>query len=165
MDAMDIELSAEGGSGEAFFWMTGSCDGNEIGEGTSLSIPRPDETTEYYGHWRNGCGESSCEKVTVYVSQQYDVYAPGAFSPNNDGLNDEFTLISPTDLYEYRLQVFDRWGQMLFESTNLYEGWNGTSNGKVCPPGTYVWKASYRLRREGTGSDSRSKSGTVVLVR
>jgi gliding motility-associated-like protein len=165
MDAVEIELTAEGGSGKQFLWMTGSCGGDEIGEGTSLSIDRPEETTHYYGLWQNECGHSSCEKVTVFVSQEYDVYAPGAFSPNNDGLNDEFTLISPTDLSEYRLQVFDRWGQMLFESTNLSEGWDGTSHGKVSPPGTYVWKAAYRLRREGTGSDSRSKSGTVVLVR
>jgi gliding motility-associated-like protein len=164
MDQVEIELFAEGGSGDELVWMENSCEGDVLGEGSPFSIPRPTETTDYFARWQNGCGPSDCQKVTVVVSQEYDIYAPDAFTPNGDGLNDRFFLVSPADLYEFRLQVFDRWGQLLFESNDVFQGWDGRINGTLSPPGVYAWKASYRLRREGPGSESRSKSGTVVLV-
>ncbi len=164
MDNVEIELSAEGGAGDQLVWLIGDCDGEIIGDGNPLTVAMPEVTTDYFARWENGCGSSACQKVTVVVSQEYDVYAPSAFSPNGDGLNDRFELVSPTDLFEFRLQIFSRWGQILFESNNLYEGWDGSSNGNLSPPGVYIWKANYRLRREGQGSDNRIKTGTVVLV-
>jgi gliding motility-associated-like protein len=164
MENIEVELSADGGQGDQLVWFAESCEGDIIGDGNPLSIPRPETTTEYFARWENGCGPTSCQKVTVFISHEYDVYTPNAFSPNNDGLNDKFELISPTDLVEFYLQVYDRWGQLLYETSDLYDGWDGTKNGKLSPPGTYVWKASYRLRKEGPGSDSRTKSGIVVLL-
>ncbi|NOX85615.1 MAG: T9SS type B sorting domain-containing protein [Chlorobi bacterium] len=160
-----ITLSAEGGSGDALIWTAGSCAGEEIGRDSIIQIERPYETKTYYARWVNPCGESECREVTVIVAGEYDIYAPNAFSPNADGLNDEFNMVSPAPLAYYKLQIFDRWGKQLFETEDQNRGWDGGVNGKQCPVGIYVWKVTYRLAKEGPASGQRVKSGTVMLMR
>jgi gliding motility-associated-like protein len=60
-------LSYTGGSGTTFRWMTGSCGGTSVGTGNNLSVS-PATTTTYYGRWENGCGNSTCQSVTVTVN-------------------------------------------------------------------------------------------------
>jgi len=164
LDQVDIKLWADGGSGDQLQWLTESCEGEIIGEGNPLIVNRPEQTTTYFARWVNGCGFSTCQNVSVIVEGEFDIYAPNAFSPNGDGLNDEFTLVSPADLPYFRLQVFDRWGKQIFESEDLFQGWDGTYKGKNSPVGTYVWKAVYRLRHEGPGSEEKVQTGTVVII-
>ncbi len=165
LDQIDIKLWADGGSGDQLQWLTENCEGEIIGEGNPLIVNRPEQTTTYFVRWVNGCGFSTCQNVSVIVEGEFDIYAPSAFSPNGDGLNDEFTLVSPADLPYFRLQVFDRWGKQIFESEDIFQGWDGTYKGKNSPVGTYVWKAVYRLQREGPGSEEKVQTGTVVIIR
>lgn len=164
LDQVDIILSSDGGSGDSLIWTTVSCTGEEAGRGSPLKINRPDETTTYFAKWENLCGESACREVRVVVAGEFDIYAPNAFSPNGDGLNDEFNIVSPATLGSFRLQVFNRWGQQIFETTDQNRGWDGKSKGKLSPVGVYVWKVSYQLTKEGPGSSHQTKSGTVMLV-
>ncbi|MCB0693900.1 MAG: gliding motility-associated C-terminal domain-containing protein [Lewinellaceae bacterium] len=85
-----------------------------------------------------GCGDTLTRELIV----QWDIrlYLPTAFSPNRDGINDIFqpSVIGPIDTY--RLQVFDRWGGLLFESTDPQVGWNGEGRGgRILEPGVYTW--------------------------
>ncbi|HDO27106.1 MAG TPA: gliding motility-associated C-terminal domain-containing protein [Bacteroidetes bacterium] len=163
-DQVDIILSTEGGSGDNLIWTTGSCSGEETGRGTPLKIIRPDETTTYFAKWKNLCGESECREVTVVVAGEFDIYVPNAFSPDGDGLNDEFNMVSPAMLYSYRLEIFNRWGQQIFETSDQNRGWDGTYKGKKSPAGVYVWKITFQLTKEGSGSGPQRKSGTVMMV-
>ena len=165
LDEVDILLTAEGGSGDLVIWSGEDCDGDYVGEGNPLEIFRPEETTTYYAKWETVCGMSDCKEVQIVITQEFDVYAPNAFSPNDDGLNDSFQLVSANDLHSFRMLIFDRWGQQVFESSDVFEGWDGTINGSPAGRGTYVWKATYQFRREGSGSESIVQSGTVNLVR
>jgi len=160
-----VTLSAEGGSGDELIWTTGNCDGDKIGNDSILQMERPYETETYFAKWANTCGVSNCMDVTVVVAGEYDLYAPNAFSPNNDGLNDEFTLVSPAPLALYHLLIFDRWGKQIYESFDQYQGWNGTYKGSGAPVGVYAWKVTYQLAKTGPGSEKKIKSGTVMLVR
>ena len=160
-----ITLSAEDGLGDELIWTTESCTGKEIGKGSPLEIERPYETTTYFVRWVNPCGESECREVTVIVAGEYDIYAPNAFSPNADGLNDEFNIVSPAPLASYHLLIFDRWGKQIFESYDQNQGWDGKYKGSDSPIGVYAWKMTYQLAKEGPDSKKKTKSGTVMLVR
>ena len=164
-EKVSITLTVEGGSGDEVIWTSIGCDGDFVGDGNPLEILRPGETTTYFAKWENSCGQSKCNNVLIVIDQQYQIYAPTAFTPDGDGMNDEFKLISPTDLFSFKLIIFNRWGQQVFESNDLYHGWDGTYKGAEPQVGTFVWKATYQLRREGIGSEANVQTGSVSLVR
>jgi len=114
----------------------------------------------------NGCpGEST---YTLIVSESQDnLFIPNVFSPNGDGINDFFTLFAaPGSGQIASLQIFDRWGNMLFERQNLTvnnegQGWDGRSNGEPLPPGVYVYSFAFV---DPQGEVSYYK-GSVTLIR
>ncbi len=110
---------------------------------------------------------SAAASVRVRVELSRDVYLPNAFSPNGDGVNDFFLvgLKNPATIVEH-LQVFDRWGNLLFESRGFpvsdpNHGWNGTEAGKGLRPGVYVYTLQLRFIDGGTAR----YSGDVNLLR
>ncbi len=79
---------------------------------------------------------------TVSSITDFDFNMPNAFTPNEDGLNDVFY----PNLYcveNYSLTIVDRWGEEIFKSTDLNEGWDGTFNNQLCQIGLYAWKIKY----------------------
>lgn len=70
-------------------------------------------------------------------------YIPNAFSPNQDGLNDMFKLQGVAYTMRFRMQIFNRWGEMLFETTDLNQAWDGTFNNVEVPPGVYMYKINF----------------------
>ncbi|HQV61183.1 MAG TPA: gliding motility-associated C-terminal domain-containing protein, partial [Chitinophagaceae bacterium] len=106
-----------------------------------------------------GCRGEGYVKVRVYKGP--DIYVPTGFSPNNDGKNDKFTPF-PVGMKSYNyFRVFNRWGQMVFSTTKLNDGWDGRLGGQEQPSGVYVWMI------EGLTKDNRviTKKGTVMLIR
>ena len=87
-----------------------------------------------------GCSDTLCRKIAVDVTWTF--YLPNTFTPNQDALNDVL-LAKATNITDFKFEVFDRWGELIFTSDNLYHGWNGFHRGKESPVGTYVWKASF----------------------
>ena len=93
------------------------------------------------------------------------MYIPNAFTPNGDGLNDVFGVIPRLDyVNQYRISIFNRWGQLLFESSDLNQGWDGTYQGEACPAGAYVYRIVYNDFGMGT-QETKVMEGTVMLVR
>lgn len=93
------------------------------------------------------------------------VYVPEAFSPNGDGVNDEFAWFS-TEAVESRMTVYDRWGAVVYAADNAtaFNHWDGTVRGAPCPPGSYAWALAYRPQRLGD-APWFVRRGVVVLVR
>ena len=98
---------------------------------------------------------------TVSVEKPYALYAPNAFSPDSDGIND-FFKISGQGILDFQIEIYNRWGQMVYKSDDLSKGWNGTFNGENLPTGTYVYKI--KNIKNGNGEEL-VKTGTVALVR
>lgn len=91
------------------------------------------------------------------------VFVPNTFTPNNDDLNDRlYVRGAGLKALEY-FRVFDRWGQMVFETKNISEGWDGSLNGtdRVCELGVYV----YMMKGICSSNETMEKSGNVTLVR
>ena len=108
-------------------------------------IARPLETITYKVVARNEiCADSAF--VTVEVDNTRRVYAPTAFSPNRDGINDDFFIQSPDFGIIKRFEVYNRWGAVVYSATNLpleskEARWDGTLNGERLRPNTYAWVA------------------------
>lgn len=75
------------------------------------------------------------------------IFLPNAFTPNGDGLNNEFFISNPYALEQLEVfEIFDSWGSKMFTTKDKFEKWDGTFNGTPVNPGVYVWKARYRCR-------------------
>lgn len=72
----------------------------------------------------------------------YEIQVPNVFTPNGDGLNDYFYVIA-RNIDSYELKIFNRWGSLLYSSTELSDKWNGKHNGKKCASGVYFYTVEY----------------------
>jgi gliding motility-associated-like protein len=89
------------------------------------------------------------------------IYVPNAFTPNGDGRNDKFRFI-PVGMKEiYYFRIFNRYGQLMYQSKTMQPGWDGTVNGKPAPAGSYVWMVSGK----DFSDQLNTQKGTVVLIR
>ncbi len=92
---------------------------------------------------------------------------PNAFSPNNDGVNDEFIMRqnSTCQISNFNMLIYDRWGTVVFEIANPNEGWNGWSKGTSLPMGTYVWWIQFDLNGADDSIEPKTYKGNVTLIR
>jgi|GEM_PF-3387698 len=86
----------------------------------------------------NGCRYTD----SIYIHVEGSLYVPNTFTPNSDGMNDIFRAYG-RGIQSFSLHIFDRWGEQIFRSDNLLNGWDGTYREKICQLGVYVWKISY----------------------
>jgi len=85
-----------------------------------------------------GCTDSILKYVNIV--SDIVVYAPNAFTPDDDEFNQTwFMHISGIDIYDFDLFIYNRWGEVVWESHDPSVGWNGTYNGKIVQDGTYTW--------------------------
>lgn len=96
----------------------------------------------------NGCEASL--NAFIIVSESIDIYAPNAFSPNNDGINDHFTLYSNDIVTIDELNIYDRWGAKMFTTKDIPAseprlGWNGEFKGELLNPAVFVYTAIVTL--------------------
>jgi gliding motility-associated-like protein len=151
-------LSATGGR---FFRWT---DQRGVLVGTEPKVTvKPTTTTVYTVESWNvaGCGTRVSLTVLVDTSGSRDAYpVPTAFTPNGDGLNDCFHVRFWGTVSQFRMDVFNRWGELVFSTTDIQKCWDGTSRGKTQPTGNFPFLIS------GTGlcGDIR-RMGIVTLVR
>lgn len=110
-----------------------------------------------------GCTDTAFYKVVVFEDTW--VYIPNGFTPNEDGVNDIFRpVLKNVVVDDYKLLIFNRWGQKVFETNDVDGGWNGSVSGGdyYGEPGTYAYRIHIRARETG---EAREWNGTVVLVR
>ena len=103
----------------------------------------PDEAGSYtiVLYATNGiCIDSA--KTTIEVKDELTWYVPNSFTPDGDEYNNVFTPVfnDAFDKQSYTMLIFDRWGEILFETHDTSFGWDGTYNGQLCKEGTYTWK-------------------------
>ena len=139
----------------SYSWYEGS---SFISNEQSITVV-PSQTTTYRATMTLCLGEQFDTTVTVVVLPRI----PNGFTPNGDGVNDEFRIVGlPVEnITKYNLQIFNRWGQVVFTSTNILESWDGKMNGQQCPEGIYCWAIYYEDNKKAKVSNK----GTVMLVR
>ncbi len=125
---------------------------------TLLTI-QPDETQNYTCTVAtvNGCTTNCQYEVKV----QSGLLLPTGFTPNGDGVNDVFHILNTNITLNY-FAVYNRWGQKLFETKNVEDGWDGIYEDIAQPIDTYVWQADYVITKTGK---RKTAKGNVTLVR
>jgi len=151
----EIQVDAQGGwGGYSYSWRhTGSTD-------VALYNLNP---SIYYSSVidARGCQVDS----TLPLRQLYccDCYFPNAFTPNGDENNDRFRAISPaTDIKEYNLSIYNRWGTRVFMTNQITGAWDGTLQGEPAPTGTYFYKCKMKCINS---SDDVFLTGDIILIR
>ena len=101
---------------------------------------------------------TSMSNETVVIPTMY-IYVPNSFTPNSDGLNDTFG-VSGEAIKTFNMQIYNRWGDLIFESSNASNKWDGTFKGNKVPEGIYV----YKISASGLSGKNIKKDGTVTLI-
>ena len=150
--ALGQVITLNAGAGQTFSW---SPDGSSA---STLSVTTPGT---YSVTVTDAAGCTATQSITLTERCESLLLLPNAFSPNGDGANDVFKpLVQFVQTYE--MWVYDRWGNQLFHSTNVTEGWDGTTTfSKPAEIGVYVWMVNYTDESE----QAFSMKGNVTVVR
>ena len=145
---------------EIFFW--------EFGDGGTSNLENPEYQYTEEGSYliklkvvsENKCVDSLSMTSEVIVLPAGEVNLPTAFTPNGDGKNDMFMPISKS-VKTFKMDIFNRWGELVFHTEDINNGWTGIFNGKVSMQDVYVWKA------EGTylNGEPFDIGGSITLLK
>jgi gliding motility-associated-like protein len=106
-----------------------------------------------------------CDSISKTIFTNGDVYIsiPNCFTPDGDGLNDVFKVVSASEVKDFSLYIYNRWGQLVFESKNINVGWDGKFLGSDAPQGVYNWTLTYQSVKN-TKIINR-KAGQITVLR
>ena len=122
-------------------------------------VASPVETTRYTARIQlNNC--SASDQFTVVVLQDALVHLPNAFTPNGDGRNDYFGPAGKVPA-DYEMQIFNRYGEMIFRTNAMNKQWDGRLNGTAQPTNVYVYTVKYKNMQ----NQQVQRKGTVTLIR
>ena len=124
-------------------------------------IATPQDDIRYIVTATNDAGCSDRDTVFIDVKLADSIYVPNGFTPNSDGLNDDFKPLLGVRFKLESFAIFNRWGQQVFFTREKGVGWNGKLSGIEQASGVYVW---YVTAKDRDGSIVKHK-GTVVLIR
>jgi gliding motility-associated-like protein len=151
------QVMLDPGSGFAtYLWQDGSTAQNQLAYEEGI-------------YWVQVIDNNNCRAVDTVqlVPCNIEMLIPNAFTPNGDGLNDTFKpIISGWEPSSYLMQIYTKWGQLIFETNNYTEGWDGTANGVLVMPNTFVYVISYEAPSYVTRTALKSPViGDVTVVR
>lgn len=102
------------------------------------------------------------DTITInYEDCNKPIWIPNSFTPNGDGLNDIFKIETLTEIEDYTMLIFNRWGQQIFESKDINQGWDGKYKNKIVPLGVYTYRIEVTEKASG---ENRVYSGKVTVV-
>jgi large repetitive protein len=152
----DSLIVIDAGSGyTSYAWVSG--------EITQTILPQTSGTYSVTVVDASGCNVSDSLNVAFKVCQEpedYTVFVPNAFTPNNDGNNDRFQFYLDEVVFA-EIQIYNRWGEKVFETNNANEYWDGTYKGQRCSQGVYL----YDIKLVGNNGISDKYKGSVTLLR
>lgn len=105
-----------------------------------------------------GCNSKVCQSIKIPV--RFFLELPSSFTPNSDGINDVF-LARGSGVQDFRMKIYNRWGQVVFQSNNIANGWNGYYNGNMLPIETLVYVVSATF----TNGQKIHRRGDVTVIR
>ncbi|RYE13938.1 MAG: T9SS type B sorting domain-containing protein, partial [Sphingobacteriales bacterium] len=145
-----IQLLAAVTGAATYLWSNGSTASN-----IEISMP-----ATYWVQVKNaaGCMASDTLKATW---GDCDIYIPSAFTPNGDGINENFGLVTGISSTIFTFYIYNRYGELVFTTTDAFKKWDGKVKGKPSPNGIYVWMMTYKNKAGFIQTDK----GTVNLIR
>ena len=147
-DVPTTNITNESIDGDTFVWNMGDTPINFMGfePGTYTYSPNVADTfwVSLLALTDEGCTDS-IQGFVAFFNDPF-LYAPNSFTPDENIVNDYWFPVFSSSEYvkRYNLDIYNRWGQLVFETTEIDQGWDGTFQGKPVPDGTYTWKINFR---------------------
>lgn len=135
-----------------YTWQNGAVGGNFTATTTGL----------YRIIAQNGCGRDTADMNIVFDACPCTLLLPNAFTPNGDGINDNFRPLHACDMQDYSMTIFNRYGEKIYFTKDALQGWDGRARTDKPLPGAYVWMVSYI---KPSNKQQVQKQGTVLLIR
>jgi len=140
------------GNYKSYLWSTGNTN-------TSITIDKPGTYMLSVADY-DGC--KGKDTITIVEKDCLSgVFIPTAFTPNHDYKNDAFRALVYGPVTKFSLQVYNRFGEQVFSTSNAAVSWDGNYKGKPCNTGNYVWQCTYQFE----GMDAVYLKGSVMLLR
>ena len=162
---LNPEVSFTNSSKNASTYKWNFDDGGKMSVQASTSHVFPSIPNVYFVKLTASNGSCSHDTtIAVTIIEKPIIYIPNSFSPNSDEINNTFSPVIGGGISNenYSMYVYNKWGELIFESHNREVGWDGTYNNKICAPGTYIWKIEYR---ENSGAKAKKQEvGHVNLI-
>ena len=136
----------------AYQWSSGA-------SGSSITVSEPGTYWLQVKH-ANGCAGRDSIIINMKDCMK-GFYIPTAFTPNKDGKNDAFRPRLFGNVKKYRFVVYNRWGQIVFQTTELNKAWDGTVAGVMQDSNVFTWICDYQFENE----EVKTQKGTVMLIR
>lgn len=152
----EVSLWAEGGLTYEWTPTPTECVDDDCAE--IYTVPSESTTYVVIGTDQYGCMNS--DTVNVEISGYMEVFVPNVFSPNGDGWNDVLQIQGPR-LFNYQIQIFDRWGKLMYESNDQKTYWDGKYQGQELAPQTFV----YILVGETVLGEEIKQTGNVTIIK
>lgn len=127
---------------------------------TNDSTFRVTQPGEYWVEVTNSCGTKR-DSIEVFKKCDFEIYMPSAFTPNGDGLNDYFGVSNYNKNKLVKLSIYNRWGQLIFQTTDINKRWDGSFKKNPQPMGAYI----YYLEMETLHGKAITKKGVITMIR
>jgi gliding motility-associated-like protein len=135
-------------------------------DGTGSTLFEPSHTYEMMGVFticlkatnHLGCTDVICKEIKV--DPDWTLYVPNTFTPNEDGLNDMF-FAKGTNIRNFQMEIFDRWGEKIFASDDIMKGWDGTYKSQNVTQDAFTWKITF----VDCYSKAHEKTGHVTVIK
>lgn len=157
----NVDLNATIGGGISEFEISWSPDTTLSCNNCTNPTASPSGSTTYIVTVITSDGCVATDSIQIFVEKQCKGIAlPTIFSPNGDALHDKLCVLEPQCVSSIELMIFNRWGEMVFKTTDPYECWNGTFKNQPAIMGVYAYQI-YAT----SGDQIEIKSGTITLIR
>ncbi|MHB8205944.1 gliding motility-associated C-terminal domain-containing protein [Mucilaginibacter sp.] len=155
-----VQFNNDSRNADNYYW--------DFGDGSFSKEANPSHTYRYKGNYSvkltaykgNSCSISATQSNLVEISDENYIFIPNAFTPNGDSINDLFIPVI-TNITSYHLQIFNRWGQPLFEATDITNYWDGKFKGQPLPSATYY----YVIKAKSSDGSNILRSGFIALIK
>lgn len=153
-----------------------------IADGSSLAVYANEGMYSYY--WQDGSTNigynitaegdytvlvedmNCCVSMDTLTVIKLDIKVPNAFSPDGNGYNDTFRALGPPEgITDYSLAVFNKWGQLLWETNNFLDAWDGKTGSNPVPAGLYNWRITLNVPGNIMNNGMVKLNGTLMLFR
>jgi gliding motility-associated-like protein len=140
------------GSFDSYLWSSGETTGSiNVRQAGNYTLTVTDT---------QGC--SATEEIAITTKQcLFGIFFPNAFTPDGNRTNNNFHPMVFGNMSHYHMQLFNRWGELVFATEDYSKGWDGSMNGALQPAGTYVWVCQYQF----AGETAKLEKGTLLLIR
>ena len=147
-DMPTTNITNESEDGDIFVWNMGDTPFDFMGFEPGAYTYSPNVADTFWVSLLALTDEGCTDSTQSFVTMLNDpfLYAPNSFTPDGNNSNDVWIPVfsSPEYVYRYNLDIYNRWGQRIFETTDISQGWNGTFQGKPVQDGAYIWKINFR---------------------